>query len=158
MKESQFWHIIDLINLASESPLQDALNELVSYDQEDIISFEQILTAYLFELDAEQYALPIYQKKPIKTDSFLYARCGVIAQGKQSYESVIEHPLAIVPPIYFEPLLYLAEKAITQKAHIDFFEFPPFPKSYETYSNKDGWSHLANSQTWIEELINQSKI
>ena len=69
----------------------------------------------------------------------LYARCCVVANGRDFYESVLSDPAEFPNDTDFEALLELASAAHELK----FGKVPdPFdtPVSYETFSNQAGWA------------------
>lgn len=84
-------------------------------------AFENSLSKKLYQLDGLEYAQNIginaYQGKdlPFSADVFLYARCAVVAEGKEVFEKVLEQPEKMLKNQTFEYLLYLANSAYTQK-------------------------------------------
>lgn len=73
----------------------------------------------------------------ISADDFLYARCAVVAEGRNYYEKVLNDSSQMPEDIVFEPLLYLADDAFEMKTGIPFNYVPTY--NYETQSNKLGW-------------------
>lgn len=72
-------------------------------------------------------------------DAFLYARCRVVANGQEIFESVLTVPAEFPKDMKFEALLGLASTAYELKTG----QAPEFFKtsvSYETFSNQAGWA------------------
>jgi hypothetical protein len=67
-------------------------------------------------------------------DGFLYDRLCVVANGKATYEAVLEDPTRMPTEVSFEPLLYVASQAYELKTG-NTFDYQP-TVSYETYANK----------------------
>ncbi len=146
MNEDLFWHLIGKLEGEKETreeviaPLIAALSKR---SLADIYQFEEILTDKLFQLDSKQYAEQIgesaYQEgKYFSVDSFLYARCTVVACGKVLFHQVLTNPQKMPKDAELEALLYVAEKAYELKTgKTDYSYFPQ--KSYETYSNHIAW-------------------
>ena len=70
-------------------------------------------------------------------DEFLYARCCVVANGKEAYQSVLSDPSNFPTDLAFEDLLYVAANAYERKTGKRFLSTPAF--NFETGSNKQGW-------------------
>ena len=149
MDEKEFWRIIGLFNWKKtgddEAVLKPAAKELAKKSLEDIAAFEEIMSRKLHALDtlahARQIGTDAYvnSKKHFSVDTFLYARCCVVANGQEFFESVLADPAEFPEDMDFEALLELASTAYelkTGKAP-DFFETSV---SYETFSNKAGWA------------------
>jgi len=148
MKEQEFWDCISLLDWENEgnngkitAPLIQHLSELPN---EKIMGFEEVLSQKLHALDGLEYAQEIgedwaYQEgNYFSTDLFLYARCCVVANGQEFYESVLKNPKLMPKEIDFEPLLYISSKAYRLKNQA---EIPVLTNvSYETFSNKNAWA------------------
>jgi hypothetical protein len=70
-------------------------------------------------------------------DGFLYARCVVVANGKEFYEAVLKDPSKFPKNMEFESLLGLASGAYELKTGKE-FEYST-GCSYESFSNPAGW-------------------
>ena len=70
-------------------------------------------------------------------DNFLYARCCVVANGKNAFQEVQKNPTLMPKDKTFEAILYIASTAYTRKMGKKYSYSPTFP--IETYSNKKGW-------------------
>jgi Protein of unknown function (DUF4240) len=148
MDENHFWMILDLLDWeqsADQAILQPAIEALSEYSKAGICIFHDLLNEKLFELDGYRFAVHLGSnhydptgKNHFSVDDFLYARCGVVANGKAFFEEVMEHPEQIPKEFTFEALLSLPEQAWQLKsgeAHLDYF-----PELwYETFSNAAGW-------------------
>ncbi len=147
MKEDTFWQIIALFDWSKEeesdaavvAPAIDYLSELPVYA---IYGFQDILSEKLYTLDARRFAEQIgedaYQEDTyFSVDIFLYARCCVVANGKDAYEQVLQNPTLMPKDLTFEALLSVASKAYQLKTGARLTYLPTF--NYETYSNKAGW-------------------
>jgi hypothetical protein len=96
----------------------------------------------LYDLDGEVYADHAGESGE-SGDAFLYARCYVVAKGKQHYESVKADPTMMPKSLdqWCEALLNVASKAwaiATGKDEEDWDHDSPL--SYETGSNKANWT------------------
>lgn len=148
MNENAFWEIISLFNWKKpgddDAVLKPALKKLVSMEAEDIQQFSEILAEKLYRLDGIEYASNTgeYSYKGeddfFSVDNFLYARCCVVANGKDYYYSVLENPSEMPKDLEFEAILYLADEAYIEKLNTD-DEMSDTKFSYETFSNKEGW-------------------
>ncbi len=70
-------------------------------------------------------------------DLFLYARCAVVANGKDTYLQVLKNPMTFPKDVYFEALLNLPEKAWRKKTGEELEHLPKY--MYETGFNPNGW-------------------
>ncbi|MGG2018495.1 DUF4240 domain-containing protein [Bacillus sp. S10(2024)] len=144
MDENEFWKIIDMFDWEhegdDEAVLEKAVNYLSESSNEDIFAFEDILSKLLYDLDGIEYAKNIgeyayvNEKKFFSVDNFLYARCVVVANGRDFYYEVLQNPEEMPKDIEFESLLSVAREAYEQKNDEEFDYMPKF--DYETYSNK----------------------
>lgn len=149
MDETEFWRIIGLLDWKrtgdDEAVLKPAVKALAKKSPEEIAAFEEILSQKLFALDTTAHARQmgedayIDDKHHFSVDAFLYARCCVVANGKEYYDSVLVDPAEFPEDMEFEALLELASTAYETRTGSapDFFETSV---SYETFSNKVGWA------------------
>jgi hypothetical protein len=70
-------------------------------------------------------------------DWFLYARCCVVANGRDSFKAVLADPRAMPKDMEFESLLYVATTAHERKTGRPLNYEPSV--SFETFSNEKGW-------------------
>ena len=149
MDENEFWRIIGLFNWKrtgdDDAVLKPAAKELAKKSLEDIAAFEEIMSKKLYALDtvahARQIGTDAYvdSSQNFSVDAFLYARCCVVANGHEFFESVLADPAEFPEDMDFEALLELASTAYelkTGKAP----EFFNTSVSYETFSNQAGWA------------------
>jgi hypothetical protein len=129
LKEEEFWNIIDLLDWQrpnDEDIIATAVQELSSFPVAHIYSFEDILSEKLYILDQQKFAEQIGENaflpnKYFSVDAFLYTRACVVANGKDTYEQVLNNPKNMPKGISFEPLLSLASKAYIKKTGKTFF-------------------------------------
>lgn len=147
LTEERFWEIISLFDWTDDEDndrvLAPALTALADSPIHHIYLFADILAAKLFSLDAQIFAENIGEDaytpdKYFSVDNFLYARCCVIANGKEMYEGVLKNPTLMPKDLTFESLLYLASDAYFKKTGKEFEYLSTIP--IETYSNKAGWA------------------
>jgi hypothetical protein len=141
--EDDFWSIIEKIDWSkkgSDNKLKPAVKMLAKMPIPSIYLFADKLSSKLYHLDTRVHADAYAAKDPehfISADDFLYARCAVVAEGKEYYEQVLNEPSLMPDEIVFEPLLFLADDAFEMKMGIPFNYKPTY--NYETQSNKAGW-------------------
>ena len=144
----EFWRIIKLFDWDTEedddSILAPATNYLATLSDEEIFSFEDLMSQYLYDIDGMKYAKYVYGSDVnsyISADEFLYIRCVAVANGKGYYDSILFGGRKLDPDLEFEALLYLPQNAWALKHGKDASEYPHIPEpSYETFSNKELWN------------------
>jgi Protein of unknown function (DUF4240) len=143
--ETDFWKAIGLLDWKNEEDDDKIVESLIVFlaDQplSHIYRFSDLLSEKLWHLDTYAHA-KIFLDDPeaegyLSVDDFLYARCGVVANGMEYYKKVLDNPPSMPVDITFEPLLYVARKAYNRKTGKDFTAISAY--NYETYSNKNGW-------------------
>ena len=141
LTETEFWDIIDTFDWVQddeEDILKPAQDYLASFSVEKIQQFQDILSYKLWQLDGQVYAARLVnQEDSLSVDDFLYVRCAVVADGKETFEDVLLHPEKMPIEYTFEGLLYLAENAYEQKTGEEMDYLPKY--NYETYQNRLGW-------------------
>lgn len=146
MDEETFWRIIRLFrwkNLGDdEAVIAPAVKALSHMSVESMRRFEDVLAAKLFALDTEEHARNIGEDaynppNHFSVDSFLYARCAVVANGRDVYESILMHPAHMPRDLEFESLLSLTSAAHELKTGKQWRHATSV--SYETFSNRQGW-------------------
>jgi hypothetical protein len=145
--ENEFWNIIAMFNWRyggnDDKVLKKAINYLSKKSNEDIYKFHEILSKLLYDLDGIEYAKNIGEDSyidedgPFSEDCFLYARCVVVANGREYYYGVLNNPKEMPKDIEFESLLYIVEEAYEKKNNDDFDYVAEY--DFETFSNKDKW-------------------
>jgi hypothetical protein len=148
MDENHFWELINLLNWKKtgndEAVIKPVVRKLSKFEIEDIYAFEEILAQKLYELDTEAHAREIGEdayrndKDFFSVDSFLYSRCCVVANGKELFEVVRANPAEFPKDMEFEVLLSIAPEAYELKTGQEYDYLTSV--SYETFSNKEGWS------------------
>jgi len=149
MDNTQFWRIIGLFDWEregdDEAVLEPAIDALSRLPLDEIAAFEEILSQKLYALDTLAHASNVGEDAYVdkseyfSVDTFLYARCCVVANGEALYTSVLEHPSEFPKDVDFEALLSLASKAWERKTGEESEGFDT-SVSYETFSNEAGWA------------------
>ena len=109
--EDDFWRLIDKIDWSkkrSENKIASAVKILAKMPVSSIYLFADRLSVKLYHLDTRAHATAYAANEPyhfISADDFLYARCAVVAEGKEYYEKVLNDPTQMPEDIVFEPLL-----------------------------------------------------
>ncbi|MDX2133709.1 MAG: DUF4240 domain-containing protein [Saprospiraceae bacterium] len=141
--EDDFWRVVDGIDWSQKGSAEKVAPAVKALSQMPVASiclFADKLSEKLFQLDTRAHATHYAAHAPdnfISADDFLYARCAVVAEGKDFYEMVLNDPAQMPQDIVFEPLLYLADDAFEMKMNVPFNYMPTY--NYETQSNKAGW-------------------
>ena len=140
LSETNFWRVIDSIDWSQASPegqLRPAIAMLAAMPLASIYLFSDILSEKLFLLDTRAHGDACLQEGELSVDDFLYVRCGIVAEGRDYYEKILQNPSEMPHDLSFEPLLNLADRAYQLKTGKKFEYFPA--NSVETYSNAAGW-------------------
>ena len=145
--ETDFWAAIELLDWtqeADEQVVEPLIAFLAAKPISHIYRFSDILAEKLWYLDTYAHA-EVFLDDPeeegyLSVDDFLYTRCAVVANGREYYEKVLNHPQLMPPDLTFEPLLYISLKAYKRKTGKNFTAVPAY--NQETYSNKKGWQNL----------------
>ena len=148
MDEAQFWAIIDLLDwqqTTGGAVLQPAVEALSQFPYVAICRFYDLLNEKLYALDGRRFAeqlgsnaWPPTEGRHFSVDDFLYARCGVVANGRTFYEAVLSDPTLMPREFTFESLLYLPHRAWHRQTGAEDLDYFP-PLSAETFSNGAGW-------------------
>ncbi|MBL7795693.1 MAG: DUF4240 domain-containing protein [Saprospiraceae bacterium] len=142
MNEERFWNIISLLDWSKEgnddAVIEPAVRELSRLPESAILSFYDLLSEKLYLLDGRQYAEhSVLDDESISSDLFLYARCSVVANGRDFYEEVLKNPPAFPKDLYFEAMLDIPERAWFRKTGNQMEHLPKY--IYETGFNPNGW-------------------
>lgn len=147
LSEDDFWEIIARLDWSQEEKSDDAVVEPAIADLADgpvqrIYAFADLLSEKLYTLDQQRFAEHLGEDawspdRYFSVDNFLYARCCVIANGRELYESVLDDPSEMPEDLTFEALLYLPAEAYERKTGKEYDYIPAYP--IETYSNEAGW-------------------
>jgi hypothetical protein len=156
MNEDIFWKIIESFNWNKDDDdevMKPAIKRLSSMTLEDIYHFEDILSEKLYLLDGIEYAQNMGEysykgdKEHFSPDAFLYARCCVVANGKEIFEIILNNPEEMLEDADFESILYLAEEAYFKKTKDDDYDHET-KFNYETFSNIEGWNPPEKPKIW----------
>jgi hypothetical protein len=146
MNENLFWHAISLFdwNKAGDdtSVMGRAIDALSRLSLDDLKQFDDILAEKLYALDGLAYANNLapedaYDGGNFSADYFLFARCSVVANGRDYYDHVLSNPWDMPKNAAYEPLLYLTYYTARQKGYDDYQ--PMTPANAETFRNQAGW-------------------
>ena len=143
LNEDTFWEIIESFGWTHQGNdalvMEPAVKTLAGMTLDDLTAFEQILTEKLYALDTQAHGTANgFGSEHFSVDSFLYARCCVVVNGRAFYERVLENPALMVHELEFEAVLYLASYAAERIGVDDFLAYVSL--SYETFSNEAGWA------------------
>jgi hypothetical protein len=153
MNESTFWDIIGLFDWDrtgdDDAVLEPALRALAALDQDAIFTFDNILSEKLHALDTREHCRACYagELDPddgddyVSADDFLYARCVVVANGRDFYASVLADAAKMPQDMEFESLLSLPASAYERKTGKEYEHVTPV--SYESFQNSAGWAPTA---------------
>ncbi len=95
-------------------------------------------------------------------DEFLYTRCAVVANGKQTFEEILRDPNEFPEDAAFEAILSVGQTAYEQKTGEEYAHVPT--PNYETFSNKSEWpsggtrSNAARFANAVEECMNHEEM
>lgn len=149
----EFWDLIDLLGGRADDDACERLTEvLATRSKSTIVGFADRLAEALYRLDrADLAALPYIDAAdrqgvpvPMTSDGFLYARCGVVAAGREAYAHVLADSSVFcsytAAEFDGEALLFVAGDAWEDLTGRPWDHEEPF--DYETGSNPDGWPGL----------------
>lgn len=86
LEDDVFWNLIDLIDWKKRNPMNKLISRLKKDTEEMIFAFEETLSHKLFLLDTPAHAgIPNQPETYLSVDTFLYARCAVVAKGKDCF-------------------------------------------------------------------------
>ena len=148
MDEATFWSLIDRFDWSKDEDddiIEPAVMALALLPDAQIADFQQILARKLYALDGRAWAREsgelIWFGDPdrLSVDGFLYARCLVVANGREFYDAVHADPATMPKDADFEAILTLASDAYDRKTGLVWDELDDTDVSYETFSNEAGW-------------------
>lgn len=147
MTREEFWQHLEVIDReallegdedSAIAPLEERLSTLMVPELE---SFEEHLAQCLYALDGSAYADESGESGD-SDDGFLYARCFVVAQGRNQFEATLKNPKLMPKTLdgWCEALLYPHRNAWARLTGRDGSEWE-FNSSvnYESGSNEDLW-------------------
>lgn len=150
MTDEEFWQLIaGLHGEAGPEGIAALTEDLSQGSTERIESFAEHLAVALHALDSrDRMAQPIRDTDdgpdspafPLSKEVFLYARCAVVASGREVWQRVLDQPQAMSDTwdLGAEELLYIAPVAFEHKTGSDWAYVTSV--SYETGSNENGWN------------------
>jgi Protein of unknown function (DUF4240) len=149
LTEKDFWAIIAALNWSDPEDdatiMHKAVHILAEKPVRQIYEFQDMLSEKLYALDTRIHATHTGENSwqdensDFSADEFLYARCCVVANGRNFYEKVLKNSELMPKDLTFESLLTLAHKAYQHKTGKQFRYIPTH--NIETFANKKGW-HL----------------
>ncbi len=147
MNIDEFWTLISLVDIDSldegeeETAVEDLTEKLSNKNENEIGEFEEILSQSLYALDGKKWCNESGESSD-SADGFLYARCYVVAKGKDYYQAVLNNP-GLMPKScdeWAEALLFVTACAWAEATGNDEEDFELFASvSYETGSNEAQW-------------------
>ncbi|MBV6443386.1 MAG: hypothetical protein EPGJADBJ_05125 [Saprospiraceae bacterium] len=144
MGEAEFWELIAKLDWSDPEDnnrvIEPVVEALSGMPIAKIYQFYDILSEKLWRLDTRKHAEALIHADPegfLSSDEFLYARCCVVANGKEAYQRVLKDPTGFPSDLTFEDLLYVAGLAYERKTGKQFVSVPAY--NFETGSNKQGW-------------------
>ncbi|MFN0216439.1 MAG: DUF4240 domain-containing protein [Saprospiraceae bacterium] len=140
--EPDFWALIAQLDWEkddTESVIEPLVAALAQMSVANIYQFQDLLSEKLWNLDTRAHADVFTDETDdsLSVDDYLYARCGVVANGKDFYQKVLHNPAEMPLDVTFSPLLRIARKAYECKTGKKMTIVPAF--NFETYSNQQGW-------------------
>jgi hypothetical protein len=150
MGEALFWDLVAMLDWTFEGDDEEVVEPLVqaltAMPMGEIADFQERLAQALHSLDGRAWAREsgesVWWGEPdrLSEDGFLYARCAVVANGREFYEAVLQDPKQMPKEIEYESLLYVAPRAYGRQPGSEDDELPGTLVSFETFSNRDGWT------------------
>ena len=145
MPKNKFWNFIDLIDWQKRETakrLQPIINALAIRNEATIYQFAERLAFYLHQLDGPAFTKALAADElGFSADTFLYARCLVVAKGEKFYKKVLAKPENMPVGEDFEALLYIAETAYHKKTG-KLYQYVP-TINYESFFNQRLWGEKA---------------
>ena len=147
MCEEMFWEVIARFNWKKagddDEVMKPAIKFLASLPEEDIFKFHDIMAQKLYDIDGTAWGKIVEAACDgyLSGDFFLYARCCVVANGKEFYEKVRNDPTQMCGDYEFESLLSFPIEAWAKKMKKDFDDYPHLHAvDYETGANAANWA------------------
>lgn len=146
-----FWELIGLIeNNSDQNGLEKLVQALAEKPDEALFEFDNALSHHLSLLDGPAFFSEAAKGLSGSNDSFLYARCYVVAQGEEYFYSVLSNPSKF-PDDWYEDILYAAATAYEQK-HDNEYNYLP-PTSYETGTNAKLWGEEHSAKKDLSKIL-----
>ncbi len=149
MNEGAFWGLIARLDWKQtgndDHVVEPVVKALSAMPETEIAAFHKLLTRKLHALDGRAWAREsgshVWWGEPDKlsVDGFLYARCVVVANGREFFETVRRDPKQMPKDMEFEALISIAPKAYERKTGREGAGELDTEMSFETFSNRAGW-------------------
>lgn len=142
MNEDKFWKILTMLDWSKEgnddAVIEPAVQFLARHSESEIETFYDLLSEKLYLLDGRLFAKHSMEKDgDFSADLFLYGRCCVVANGRETFEEVLKTPSKFPKDLFFEAILDIPERAWFRKTGKRFEYLPKY--IYETGFNPNGW-------------------
>ncbi|SHH74936.1 DUF4240 domain-containing protein [Cognatishimia maritima] len=143
MDRASFWSLIELIEGDgkddSSTNLEPLISELSKKSGEQIADFYEMLAQVTHALDTSQHYRRFSWFRG-HSDTFLYTRLSVVAQGSSFYHQVLENPKMFPKRSsrWLEELLYVADEAFRKSTGGEFDRDSTV--CIESFSNEKGWA------------------
>jgi hypothetical protein len=147
MDVEEFWKLISLIDQDAleecddEEAVEPVTSALSTKSEEEIGEFQEHLSQALYAIDGQKWIEQAGDSSG-SGDGFLYARCYVVAKGKEYYSKVLGSP-SVMPKSsdqWAESLLYVAGQAWAEITGNDEEDYDREASvSYESFSNETQW-------------------
>lgn len=145
MPEEAFWNFIEKIDWKQKEDSRKVaplVNALATADSATIYQFSERLAYLLHQLDGPAFAKSLEKDElGFSADTFLYARCLVVAKGQAYYQEVLKQPTNMPIGKDFEALLSVAEQAYFKKTGKAYAYIPTI--NYESFFNQELWGENA---------------
>jgi hypothetical protein len=147
MDIEEFWKLISLIDQEAlgecddEEAVEDLVAELSSKTEAEINQFQEHLAQALYAIDGQKWIEQAGDSSG-SGDGFLYARCYVVARGKDYYSKVLNNANEMPKSCdqWAESLLYVAGQAWAELTGNDEEDYDRESSvSYESFSNEAQW-------------------
>ena len=142
MPEDEFWSLIELVEGSGwtdeETNLIPLVETLSAMSVQSIEGFFETLAQKLFALDTRAH-YQAFTWFPGRSDTFLYTRLAVVAQGRTEYQRILENPRFFPGSSsrWLEGLLYVADDAYRSVTGLAFQRASSV--NFESGSNDIGW-------------------
>lgn len=145
MSENEFWRLLQKIDWTQRQDidkLKPLIKTLTVHSTTKIFQFSERLAFLLHQIDGPAFAKTL-EKGDLgySADSFLYARCFVVAKGKKFYHTVQSNAKNMPFESYLEALLYVPKQAYELKTKQVYTYIPSI--NYESFFNEDLWGEEA---------------
>jgi hypothetical protein len=145
MGDVQFWTLVSRVDREAldegddESAVEPLVAALTELTPAQIEAFEEALARKLHAIDGRACADAAGESGQ-SGDGFLYARCFVVARGREHYEAVLSDPRYMPTSLddWCEPLLFVTQQAYEAVTGAEWtFDASV---SYETGANAERWA------------------